>query len=158
MCFVTMAALTVGTAGCSTPAGIPVTIVSRSGPYEFSNTPAIIVGTSLHQLRLHLPSGTCGKGRPCWPDPTADVRSSLLVAAAVQDCAPVDSVTASLPSARILSIQLHQHFTTGCAAAAPALWLFAVPLSSLPRGGNEIVKVYGLWESESTTVMLPGST
>lgn len=155
--FVTTAALAVSAAGCSTPAGIPVTVVSRSGPFNLGGSLSIIVGTSLDQIRLRLPSDACGRARLCWHDATADLRSRLLVAALVQDCAPVDSVTASVPRPRVLSIELHQHFTPGCAAAAPVLWLFSVPLSSLPGRGREIVQVQGPWEgTESTTLTLPG--
>ena len=146
----TLAVLVVAASGCSRT-GIPVTVLSRSGPDGLN--PRIILGTSVDQIRHRVHANACGTGRPCWPDAPSDVRSDLIVAALVQGCAPVDSVTASLASARFLSIQFHQQFSMGCEAASPMLWLYAVPLSSLPPNGVVHVEVQGMTEGTITAAI-----
>lgn len=134
-----------------------VSILSHNGPFGPATT--AIAATSLSQLR----SDAHCSGQTCWLDAKV-TGAQLLLATTVEPCRPVVRAAGWLDRA---ATTLHVTVVhgpgsgpdTACTGTVPRLWLFAVPLASLPHHVTLTIEVAGGQSigtsTATTTVALP---
>jgi hypothetical protein len=134
---------------------VQVTVLSHDGPYGGGDT--AVAATSLAGVRSR---SHCGSAATCWPNAVVN-GSQLLIATTVEACRPVVSAIGRLRETTLQVDIVHQPGNspdTACTGTVPRLWLFAVPLSSLPHHVTLTIEVTGGqsvgMSSATTTVAL----
>lgn len=156
-----MVLATAGWMSMSGSSGLPVTILSQSGPlYEgmapgepssYHSMDVPVAATSLGALRSTY--GCAGADSVCWPGVHVGSDSDLLVTAITTSCRSLTSLTAKLDGHHtlVIAVNFATGVNTGCMAAIPPISLLGIPLSSLPHHVHLTVET----TDGRTTVYLP---